>query len=285
MVPGGNAPMMSAQKTSPLSLAFYTVPELAPPDVVVAAAAGRYAYMGLRLFNGQPADGGSALMTDPQIRRETMARMRDLGVSALDANTVRLVPQSNVREFEPFMAVAAEMGARHVLTTGNDPEMQRLTDNVAALAALAGSYGLTVEIEFVPWMPVANVSDAVAIVAKTGSDNIGVALDALHFQRSSSSLADIAAAPAGVFRYMHLCNAPGQWESDTASLLHAAVHERLPPDQGDIDLVSLLRAMPPDIPMALEVPMTTLARTVGPFERAKMVADAARRVLAAAHSL
>lgn len=267
----------------PLSLAFYTVPELAPPQVAEVAAATGFAHMGLRLLNGQPADGGSPLATDASLRRETMARMHDHGITALDANSARLVPETKIEDFEPFLAIAAEMGARHVLSTGNDPDRRRLVDKWAALAGLAGSYGLTVEIEFVPWMTVSSLADAADIVRDVGAANLGIALDALHFQRSKSTLADISAVPEASFRYMHLCDAPGHWNADTASLLHAAVHERLPPGSGAIELVPLLKALPRGIPMALEVPMTTEAKRRGPLERARIIAEAARQVLRQAY--
>ena len=267
----------------PLSLAFYTVPELAPPQVAEVASAAGFSHMGLRLLNGQPTDGGSPLATDASLRRETMARMSDLGIAALDANSARLIPDTRVEDFEPFLAVAAEMGARHVLSTGNDPERQRLVDKWAALCDLAGSYGLTVEIEFVPWMTVSSVAEAADILRDVGAANMGIALDALHFQRSKSTIEDISAVRSEAFRYLHLCDAPGRWETDIESLLHDAVHERLPPGRGDIDLVALLKALPRGIPVALEVPMRSEARRRGPLERAQMVAEAARQVLRKAY--
>lgn len=269
----------------PLSLAFYTVPELDPPAVVETAAAIGCRHVGLRLLNGQPGGSESRLMTDPVLRRETAARCRDLGVTPLDANTTRLVPTTDVAAYAPFLEVTAGLGARHVLATGNDPDRHRLLDNLAALADLAAGHGLTVEIEFVPWLAVATLPEARAIVESLGRDDVGIALDALHFQRSRGRLADVSETSASMFRYAHLCDAPGTWSDDPESLLHAAVHERLCPGDGDIDLVGLIDRLPAGIPLALEVPMTSLARTVPAWERAERAADGARRVLAAVAAL
>jgi sugar phosphate isomerase/epimerase len=131
-------------------------------------------------------------------------------------------------------------------------------------------------------MTIASVGDARRLIEEIGAANIGIAVDALHFQRSDSNLADIARTPPHFFRYMHLCDAPGDWAHDTESLLHAAVHERLPPGEGAIDLIGLLRALPQSIPVALEVPMTTLSQTMPARDRAIRIANAARRVLAEA---
>jgi sugar phosphate isomerase/epimerase len=267
---------------SPLSLAFYTVSELDPVAAIEAAAASGCQHAGLRLLNGQPGGSESAIMTDAATRRAVIRRFRECEITPLDANTARIVPQTDIAAFRPFMDVAAECGARHVLATGNDPVPARLAANFAALALLAGEHGLTVEIEFVPWMTIANVLDARRLIEEIGAPNIGIAVDALHFQRSETSLVDIANAPPHYFRYMHLCDAPGGWTQDTDSLLHTAVHERLSPGEGAIDLIGLMRALPLGIPIALEVPMTTLAKTLPARDRAIRVADAARHVLARA---
>lgn len=265
---------------SPLSLAFYTVAELDPVDAIEAAAAAGCQHAGLRLLNGQPGGSEQAIMTDASMRLAVARQFRDRGIRPLDANTARIVPQTKIADFKLFMKIAAECGARHVLATGNDPEPARLADNFAALAHLAREYGLTVEIEFVPWMMIASLSDARHLIERSGDATIGIAVDALHFQRSTTSLADIESAPPELFRIMHLCDAPGDWSRDTNDLIHAAVHERLPPGEGAIDLAGLLRALPRGIPVALEVPMSTLAKTVPARLRAIHVADAARRLLA-----
>ena len=79
---------------------------------------------------------------------------------------------------------------------------------------------------------------------------------------------------------MHVCDAPVQDAYTTEDLLHAGRAERLPPGEGGIDIPAILRHMPPDIPIALEVPMTSLAREIGPEAVARRVREAADRLLA-----
>ena len=116
---------MTAAAT-PLSLSYYTVPELAPPDMVEAAAAAGFHYVGMRLLNGQPGRDLAPLMADTALRRETLAALRDTGIRALDASGARLIASTDVTAFAPFLAAAAELGARHVLATGDDPDGNRL---------------------------------------------------------------------------------------------------------------------------------------------------------------
>jgi sugar phosphate isomerase/epimerase len=269
--------------TIPLSLSYYTVPELSPPQMVRAAAAAGFAFVGARLLNGQPGRDLAPLLENPALRRETIACLHDAGVYVLDASGARLRPETDVSAFAPFIDAAAELGARHILATGDDPDERRIATRFAELCELAGRSGLTVDLEFVPWMSIADLAMAARMVRAVACANFGIAVDALHFDRSHSRVSDLAALPRNWFRYVQLCDAPAVWSSDRASLLHAAVSERLFPGDGAIDLVGLLRALPRGIPIALEIPTATLARTTPAAERLQRAVAATRRVLADAY--
>jgi sugar phosphate isomerase/epimerase len=68
-----------------------------------------------------------------------------------------------------------------------------------------------------------------------------------------------------------MSDAPAERPRDTQTLLYQARSERLMPGDGGLDLAGILRAMPPDVPIAVEVPMRTLARSVGAVERARRI--------------
>jgi sugar phosphate isomerase/epimerase len=267
----------------PLSLSYYTVAELTPPQMVRVAAACGFKFVGIRLLNGQPGSDLAPLLRDSALRRETIRCMRNCGIEALDASGARLIPQTDIAAFEAFFEAAAEMGARHVLATGDDPDEIRLTERFAALCDDAQRFGLTVDLEFVPWMQVGDLASAAQIVRRVERDNLGIAVDALHFDRSQSRIEDVAALPRTWFRYVQLCDAPREWQSDRESLLRAATKERLMPGEGAIDLVGLLRALPRGIPVALEIPTATLAQTVPASERLQRAVKATREVLRTAY--
>ena len=65
-------------------------------------------------------------------------------------------------------------------------------------------------------------------------------------------------------------------------MMHAARYERMFPGEGCIDLVSLTRAMPADIAVSIEVPISELAKTMDAKARAQRALSAARIVMAAA---
>jgi sugar phosphate isomerase/epimerase len=271
--------MTADPKTIPLSLSYYTVPELSPTQMVREAAAAGFDFVGARLLNGQPGRDPAPLMASSAMRRETIACLRDAGMGVLDASGARLRPETDMAAFAPFIDAAAEMGARHILASGDDPDEPRLAARFAELCELAGRSGLTVDLEFVPWMSVADLTLAARMVRTVACANFGIAVDALHFDRSRSRLSDLAALPRTWFRYVQLCDAPRAWASDRESLIHEAVSERLFPGEGAIDLAGLLRALPSGIPIALEIPTATLARTTPAAERLQRAVAATRKLL------
>ncbi|MEO5701180.1 MAG: TIM barrel protein [Casimicrobiaceae bacterium] len=251
--------------------------------MVRAAAVAGFRMVGLRLLNGQPGRDPAPLLESAALRRETCACLCDTGLQALDASGARLTPETDMSAFSPFLEAAAAMGARHVLATVDDPDWARAQDRLGHLAELSADFGLTVDLEFVPWMTVSDIPSAAALVQSVGKPNLGIAVDALHFDRSRSKHGDLAALPRHWFRYLQLCDAPRDFSDHRDALLHAAVSERMFPGEGGIDLVALLRALPRGIPVALEIPTAALAREVPAAVRLKRAVAAARAVLAAAY--
>ena len=66
----------------------------------------------------------------------------------------------------------------------------------------------------------------------------GVLVDALHFDRSNSSIAELGRVPAHRLHYWQLCDGPTERPATTEEMIHAARYERMFPGEGGIDLVS-----------------------------------------------
>jgi sugar phosphate isomerase/epimerase len=263
----------------PIGLAALTVLELDPPDMVVCAARAGYSHIGLRLIPATPTEVSYATIGDTPIVRETLRRLADTGIAVLDIEILRLRPETHVADFEAVLETGARLGAHHVLVAGNDPDETRLTENFAALCDLAEPYGLRPSIEPMPWTDARNLQQAARIVGNARRPNAGVLIEPLHFDRAGNTADDIAHVPADYFRYVQMCDAPAERPTDTAGLLFQARAERLLPGDGKLDLAGILRALPPDLPISVEIPMTRLAQTVNAEERARRALDATRRLL------
>ena len=264
------------------SLAALTALELAPPALIDVAAATGCAQVGFRLIPVAPGGAAYPLQDDPALLRETLARLRDTGVGVADLEIVMLRPETEVTAYRPFLDAGATIGAKHVLVAGYDTDRARLVDTYAAFCREAAAFGLTGDLEFMPWTAVPDLAAAIEVVGQAAQPNGGILIDALHFDRSGSRIDDIARVPRDWLHYWQLCDAPAERPATTEGLLHTARAERLFPGEGGIDLRSLIRAMPADLAISLEIPTLELAKTVPAEERVRRAMAAARSLLAEA---
>jgi sugar phosphate isomerase/epimerase len=257
-----------------------TVIELSPVQQVRCAAEAGWRHIGLRLVPATDAEPRWDAVGDTPMVRELRAALRDTGVAVLDVEILRLKPDTVVADFAALLDTAAALGARCLLVAGNDPDEARLTERFAELADRAAPLQLTPCIEAMPWTDVRDMLQTARIVETAGRANAGVLIDAIHFDRGGNHPAQIAGVPPHRLPYAQLCDAPAERPSDLATLLHQARAERLPPGEGGLDLAGLLHALPPDLPLSLEVPMRTLAARVPAVERARRLRETTLRWLA-----
>ena len=264
----------------PLSLAHLTVLELAPPQVIETAAAAGYSHAGIRLLPSAPGGLAYALMDDPALLRETRRRLDDTGVKLFDLEIVRLDERFDARAYQRFCEVGAELGAHSILVGGDDREPRRLAQSFAALCEVARPYGLHPSIEFMPWTAVPDVGSALRLVEAAGRPaNAGILVDALHWARSDSPLAQVAALPRELLHYAQVCDAPAQVPDTVEGLIHTARCERLLPGEGGIDIRAMLSALPPTLPLSVEIPHHQRAPAAGPLAWARQGREATLRLL------
>jgi sugar phosphate isomerase/epimerase len=264
----------------PISLAALTVLELTPPEMVDCAAEAGFSHVGIRLLPATPTEPQYDIVGDTPLLREVEQRLADTGIKVLDVEIFRIKPDTRVGDYEAAIATAARLGASELLVAGNDSDEARLIDSFAAFCDLAGSYGLGADLEFMPWTDAKDLTQAARIIERTGRDNAGMLIDPFHFSRSRSRIEDIAKVPPSRFHFMQFCDVPAAIPPTMDAILAEARGERLFPGEGGVDLLGLLRAVPRDLPLSLEVPTLTLAKTVGATERARRALAATKRMLA-----
>lgn len=246
-----------------LSLGYLTYGECDLIQVIESARSAGFDELGIRLLPASPDHPVPLLGRDPALRRSVIRCLSDNGMAVSDVEIVRINADFAIEPLAGFLDQAAEMGGKHVLVAGDDADHARLCDNFAQLCEHAGNCGLTVDLEFMPWTAVRNVREATRIVGDSSAGNAGVLIDALHYQKSESSLADIAAIPASRLHYLQLCDGPAVFDPSDQAMLHSARHERLMPGDGDIDLAGLCVRMPADFTFCVEVPNDRLRETLG----------------------
>lgn len=251
-----------------LGIEFISVLGLPPPAFAAIAAQLGCGRIGIAL---EPivAPAGSprwSLRDDPALRRAFADALAAHDVSISLGEGFIAVPGRDVAAFAKDLDLMAELGAARVNILGADPDSARCRDQIAAFAALAAARGMGATLEFLPGLPIADLAGARAAVDHAAAPGLGILIDTMHLFRSGGTVADVAALPAETIGYVQLCDVPRV--SRYASYAEEARGERLPPGEGDLPLRDLIAALPPHVPLGLEVPMLARAEAgVGPRER------------------
>lgn len=261
-----------------LSLAHLTLIELTPPEVIEVASAAGFRSVNLRLAPVAPGEKQHPMIGGTPMMKETLSRMNALGITVHDVEIIRLLPDTKIEQFEALLAAAAEIGARHMLVAGDSTDETAIADRYAQLCELGARYRINMGLEFMPWTGIKNIDSARRIIAHAGRGSIIV--DSMHVDRSGGTVADIAALPLAEFAYFQLCDAPRERPASDAELIFQARQARLPPGAGGIDLRGMLRAIPAESVISLEVPMHGLPNLQPPVERARALREATEVMLA-----
>ncbi|MDO5631232.1 MAG: TIM barrel protein [Paracoccus sp. (in: a-proteobacteria)] len=265
----------------PLSLAFLTLPDTSPPRMIEAAARAGFAAVGLRLLPAAASDEGPyPLLTDNRLLAETRAALRDTRLIVADVEIIRLNQGFQIDATLPFLHRAAELGARHVLVAGDDRDEARLTDSFAAFCAAAAEFGMTADLEFMPWTAVPDLPAARRIVAAAQAPNAGLLIDALHYDRAGATPDQVRDLPRDWINYAQFCDGPADYDRSEEGLIAVARGGRLMPGAGGIDLTGLARAIPPGVMISVEV--ADRSNRLSPEDTAQRAALCTRAVLDAA---
>ena len=249
-----------------------------PGPEVMAEACAAAGLAGVSIWGTYVGDG-----TSPA---ELGARLRGAGVPVFTLEAAVSWcgggdGEAAVGEAEFMADLGDAIGAEGLFAVSMEPgelDLARAIDGYGQLCDRAADRGLWVAIEFLPWSSIPNLVTARAIVEGAARDNGGIVVDAWHFTRSGSRLADVTDV-AGLVRDFQICDtAPGA-ETD---LMDECMHRRLLPGEGTADVIGLVHALDAggaQCPVAIEVFSDELEK-LGPIEATVRAADATRSILA-----
>lgn len=236
------------------SLAYLSSHRCTPAQAIQVAAQTGYSFVGLRLWPNAAGAPQQQLLGQPEALRETLATQRDTGVGVFDLEIIRIGEQFDPHTWDALYDAGAALKAKAILVAGDDSNEARLTDHYAHLCEVMKPFGMTADLEFMPWTAVKDAKSALRIVQNAGSpDNAGILVDALHFGRSTTTLDDVRAIPHTLLHYAQICDAVAGLNFSTEDMIHTARCERLLPGDGTIDVQGLFEALPVDLPVSVEV--------------------------------
>ena len=262
------------------SLAYLTAHASTVPQAVRIAAELGYAAVGLRLQPNGPGAPYQTLIGNAAVLRETQALMRDTGVGVFDLEIVRIGAHFKLADHAALMDIGQTLGAKAVLVAADDTNESRLAENYARLCEAMQPFGLSADLEFMPWTAVKDARSAMRIIELAGRPrNAGLLVDALHYGRSTTTLQDIAAIPRELLHYAQMCDAHAGLNFSDEALIHTARQARLLPGEGDIDLNGLFGALPSTIPVSVEIVNLERSQPMGDLAWARLALAASKKVL------
>lgn len=269
----------------PLSLAHLTSINTAPPAFIHAAHEAGFSHVGLRLLPVAPNAVAYALHKDATLLADTLAALSSTGVKVFDLEIIRLNDafdaDMDAKAYEAFFEVGARMGAKAMLVANDEPDAAKTAARYARLCSAAAPYGLTADIEPMPWTATKTIHDALRIIYAAGKpSNAGVLVDALHFSRANNELADIAGIPSEWLHYAQICDASATIPTTTEALIFDARSSRMLPGEGGIDLHGIWDNLPDTLLMSFEIPNDQRVAEMGLTAWATAARKAAEKVFA-----
>lgn len=276
-----------------IGIAHLTLLGLTPPEVVSTAAAAGFDFVGLRVQAVTPGEHQYPMAAGSAMSQETLRRLDDTGLTVRDVEFLSLDAETTAADWKPALEAGAALGARTISVVGVDSDRLRLTDTLAALAADARAVGIVPTLEPISYQPWSTVA-ATAPIARVAQ--AALLLDATHLHRGGSSLSDVRALEPELVPCLQICDGPRilperfdvpaelplGMKVDGSPLQVEARVLREVPGAGEFDLVDLLRSIPEDTPVSVEVPNAVLQQSLSPLEFARRNCDAVRGLLATA---
>jgi sugar phosphate isomerase/epimerase len=199
------------------------------------------------------------------------------------ASEVHIPPELDQERIFAFgerelFAIAEGVGARSLNAVDVFGGSWSLDEAAAAFAGLcdrAEEHGLLVHLEFLPWSRIPDLATAWQVVRTADRPNGGLMLDAWHYFRGRPDGALLRSIPGASILGVQLCDAPATPEPDP---LHATLHERLLPGEGELALSTLLadlRETGTTAPLGVEV-FSDALHALEPEEAGRLAGAAVR---------
>jgi sugar phosphate isomerase/epimerase len=258
------------------SLAQLTVMGCAPPEMTYVAARAGYDFISPRLiYMGLPGEPNYALAENPEMLRHTKRALTETGLKVHDIELARIHDDMRPTRYLPAMEVAAELGAKAVLSSIWTPNREYAIEKFGEVCDLAKPFGLTVDLEFVPIASVNTLAGAVDVLRAVKRDNAGLMIDTHHFHRARDKACDLDALPREWFHFAHICDAQGDIPADRAEMTRILREERLYIGEGGIDVAEILRHVPVNV-YSIELPHLARAKEFGYAEHAFRCIESAK---------
>lgn len=244
------------QNSRLISLAAGVVQEFDPEEVIVAAAEAGFNSVGI----------WCELDTWTELRTQKVKRaLAETGITALDIEVAWFQPGEAIDAQDRFVEIARAIGARNILCVSSETDIQRTKERFKHLCEMVEGTEIRVVLEFLAITEINTLGKALEVLDDVAHPAGGILVDALHLQRTGSSVGDLAALaerqPA-LLPYLQLCDASATLEDDSyEAVLEDALYLRNLLGEGQLPLRGILKSIDPGLPLSLEIRSRYLIET------------------------
>lgn len=240
-----------------------------------------YDYVGIRpIYMGLPGEPNYDLANNKEMLKQTKTALSNTGIKVNDIELAKIEDGIDIQSYEPAFEVAAELGAKSVISSIWTPDKNQYLEKFAELCDLAKEYSLNVELEFVTWANVVNLKGVVEVLETVNKDNSGIMIDTLHFNRSRVDLEELDNLPREWFRLAHICDGPKEIPTDKEGLIYTGRDARLYIGEGAINIAEIMNKLPEDIVYSIELPHLKRVAEFGYAEHARRCIESAKEYFA-----
>ena len=262
------------------SLAHLTVLGCAPPEMTYIAARAGYDFVSIRcIYMGLPGEPNYELANNPEMLRQTRRALNSTGVRLHDIELARIKDDVDPKSYLPALEVAAELGARAVLSSIWTADREYAIEKFGELCDLARQFNMTVDLEAVPIAGVRTTAEAIGVLRAVGRANAGLMVDIHQFHRALDRPEVLSGLPREWFHFAHLCDAQLQIPTHRDEMTRIMREERLYPGEGGIDIAGILSRLPKMV-YSIELPHLARAKEMGYAEHAFRCLESAKAYFA-----
>jgi len=228
-----------------VSLAAGTLPEFQPEEVAHAAGRAGFNHVG---FTIEPEKWTA------ETKRATLDAIRSHDLSVLDVEVVWIPEGGNLTDDHKLIIDAGiDLGAANVLVVSAEPDQGRTADALHQLCEWAAPGEMRVALEFLMITAVQSMEAALAIIREADHPAAALLIDTIHFQRAGHKSEELEELEACLLPYTQICDGSLNCATSFEAYLEDAVDLRSCPGDGALPVADIIRALPQDIPLSLEV--------------------------------
>jgi len=228
-----------------LSLAAGTLPEFTPQQVADAAGKTGFSHVG---FTIDPEHWNAAAL------RKTKAVVAEYDLKVLDSEVVWIPEGGKLTDDHRLIVDAAlELQAANILVVSAEPDKSCTAEAMHQLCEWAAPGNIRIALEFLMITAVQSMDEALDIITRADHPAAALLIDTIHFQRADHQTSDLLSVDDRLLPYTQICDGNLACTANFENYLEDAVDLRSAPGEGQLPVADIIKALPTDIPLSLEI--------------------------------